>query len=56
MLSLAYTLYSAVKLRLISQTKELTYYPPVYTELTVSMTFLKLRSVKKKSVSTDDRV
>lgn len=34
-----YILYSAVTLRLINQ-KELTCRPPVYTELTVSMTFL----------------
>lgn len=37
-----------------SKQRNLTCCPPVYTELTVPMTFLNLRSVKKKSVSTDD--
>lgn len=40
-----YILYSAVMLRLINQ-KELTCRPPVYTELTVSMTFLNYGLLK----------
>lgn len=42
MLSLAYILYSAMKLRLISQN-----FPPVYTELTLSMTFLNQDLLKR---------
>lgn len=49
-----YILYSAVTLRLINQ-KELTCRPPVYTELTVSMTFLNY-DLLNESVCTDARV
>lgn len=48
-----YILYSAVTLRLINQ-KELTCRPPVYTELTVSMTFLNY-DLLNESVCTDAR-
>lgn len=49
-----YILYSAVTMRLINK-KELTCRPPVYTELTVSMTFLNY-DLLNESVCTDARV
>lgn len=56
MLSLAYILYSAVKLRLISQSKGTNLLSTSLYRTHSVYDFFKLRSVKKKSVSTDDRV
>lgn len=56
MLSLAYILYSAVKLRLISQNKGTNLLSTSLYRTHSIYDFFKLRSVKKKSVSTDDRV
>lgn len=54
--SLAYILYSAMKLRLISQNKGTNLLPTGLYRTHSIYDFFKLRSVKKKSVSTDDRV
>lgn len=56
MLSLAYILYSAVKLRLINQNKGTNLLSTSLYRTHSIYDFFKLRSVKKKSVSTDDRV
>lgn len=56
MLSLAHILYSAVKLRLISQNKGTNLLSANLYRTHSIYDFFKLRSVKKKSVSTDDRV
>lgn len=56
MLSLAYILYSAVKLRLISQKKGTNLLSSSLYRTHSIYDFFKLRSVKKKSVSTDDHV
>ena len=54
--SLAYILYSAMKLRLISQNKGTNLLSTSLYRTHSIYDFFKLRSVKKKSVSTDDRV
>ena len=54
--SLAYILYSAMKLRLISQNKATNLLSTSFYRTHSIYDFFKLRSVKKKSVSTDDRV
>ena len=56
MLSLAYILYSAVKLRLISQNKGTNLLSSSLYRTHSTYDFFKLRSVQKKSVSTDDHV
>lgn len=54
--SLAYILYSAMKLRLISQNKGTNLLSTSLYRTHSIYDFFKLRSVKNKSVSTDDRV
>lgn len=56
MLSLAYILYSAVKLRLISQNKGTNLLSTSLYRTHGVYEFFKLRSVRKKSVSTGNRV
>lgn len=54
--SLACNLYSAVKLRLISQNQGTNLLSTSLYRTYIIYDFFKLRSVKKKSVSTDDHV
>ena len=56
MLSLAYILYSVMRLKLVSQNKETNLLSTSLYRTHSIYDFFKLRSVKKKSVSTDDRV
>jgi hypothetical protein len=56
MLSLAYAFYSTVKLRLVFQNRGTDLLSTSLYRTHCIYDFVKLRSVQKKSVSTDDRV